>query len=778
MKLRAHDGATFTPTDAEVGLNLRVRAVYQDALGVLEEVYSAPQLVTNVNDPPVGTVLISDTTPTETLTLTAAPAFTDADGLPGPATFTYQWESANTAGVGGGASGFTAIPGATAQTFTPTQAQVNHELRVIVSYTDLLGTPESVTSAATTVTGDFIAVGQGATNGADILTALTPGIGFTTEGADLIFAGGGADSIIGGGGDDTINGGTGNDTVNGGAGNDTFNYTFGDGADAVIGGTGIDTLNITGTAGNNTLNVVFNGTVLTDFAGGTVTEVEVVTADLLGGNDTLNYTSTTAAVTVDLHAGTASGFSLIAGIENVTGGSGADTLTGDGNANALNGLAGNDTLTGGLGSDTVNGGAGDDRIVAIVGDGNDAYNGGANNALNGTIAIGDTYDLSATGLTGNGATITIVPGGLSSVSIDAGTDTLAGIENIIGSQASDLITVNGGVNVIDGQGGNDTINAGGNNDVVFGGDGDDTFNYTIGDGADIIHGDSGTDTLNVTGTAANNTLDVVFDGTSITGIAGGTVDGVERFAANLLGGTDRLSFAVSSAGVTANLTNGTASGGFFSLLGVENVTGSDLADNLIGAVAVINNLAGRDGNDTYTVHDTNDTITETATGGIDTVLSFATSYALGTNVENLTLMGTSNTDGIGNSLANIIIGNDGNNVITGFGGNDTLDGGGGNDTLNGGVGADQMSGGIGDDTYNVDNAGDVVIEAVGAGSDRVISSIDYTLTANVERLDLIGSAITGTGNGLDNVLAGNLPPTSCSAATATTRSMAAAAPTR
>ncbi len=101
-------------------------------------------------------------------------------------------------------------------------------------------------------------------------------------------------------------------------------------------------------------------------------------------------------------------------------------------------------------------------------------------------------------------------------------------------------------------------------------------------------------------------------------------------------------------------------------------------------------------------------------------------------------------------------GNGNNDTLNGFGGDDTLDGGAGNDALNGGIGADQMSGGIGDDTYNVDNAGDVVIEAVGAGSDRVISSISYTLADNVERLDLIGSAITGTGNGLDNVLAGNL----------------------
>ena len=52
--------------------------------------------------------------------------------------------------------------------------------------------------------------------------------------------------------------------------------------------------------------------------------------------------------------GTASGFTSIAGIENVTGGSGNDTLTGAGNAlvNNLTGGAGNDTYFADLG-DTI-----------------------------------------------------------------------------------------------------------------------------------------------------------------------------------------------------------------------------------------------------------------------------------------------------------------------------------------------------------------------------------------------------------------------------------------
>ena len=99
-------------------------------------------------------------------------------------------------------------------------------------------------------------------------------------------------------------------------------------------------------------------------------------------------------------------------------------------------------------------------------------------------------------------------------------------------------------------------------------------------------------------------------------------------------------------------------------------------------------------------------------------------------------------------------GGGGNDALAGNGGNDSLIGGAGNDSLNGGAGADAMAGGIGNDTYTLDNALDTVTENVGEGTDTLVSSIDYTLGANVENLSLTGAARVGIGNGLANAIRG------------------------
>lgn len=126
-------------------------------------------------------------------------------------------------------------------------------------------------------------------------------------------------------------------------------------------------------------------------------------------------------------------------------------------------------------------------------------------------------------------------------------------------------------------------------------------------------------------------------------------------------------------------------------------------------------------------------------------------------------------------------GGDGNDTLRGGADDDHLEGSGGNDVLDGGTGADYMEGGSGGDDYYVDTLGDVVFEYddgtvgnndvvrtasewatyyrvmnAGAKTDRVLSTVDYTLGDNVEGLKLIGAGNqNGTGNSENNTIIGN-----------------------
>jgi Ca2+-binding RTX toxin-like protein len=89
---------------------------------------------------------------------------------------------------------------------------------------------------------------------------------------------------------------------------------------------------------------------------------------------------------------------------------------------------------------------------------------------------------------------------------------------------------------------------------------------------------------------------------------------------------------------------------------------------------------------------------------------------------------------------------DGSGSLYGLGGNDVLTG----------SGSSFLYGGTGNDTYVLTHSGDVVGEYANQGTDLVQSAFSYQLGANLENLTLTGtSAISGTGNALDNVIAGN-----------------------
>ena len=189
--------------------------------------------------------------------------------------------------------------------------------------------------------------------------------------------------------------------------------------------------------------------------------------------------------------------------------------------------------------------------------------------------------------------------------------------------------------------------------------------------------------------------------------------------------------------------------------GAINLTGNAFAQTITGNAGanVINGGGGADimqglgGNDTYYVDNAGDIVNEAAGGGNDQVLT-SVSYTLtaGQEIEALSTTNSAGTGAInltGNAFAQTITGNAGANVI------------------NGGAGADIMQGLGGNDTYFVDNAGDVVNEAAGGGSDRVLTSVNYTLTAGqeIEALSTTNNAGTGainlTGNAFAQTITGN-----------------------
>ncbi|GIG28396.1 beta strand repeat-containing protein [Cellulomonas marina] len=258
----------------------------------------------------------------------------------------------------------------------------------------------------------------------------------------------------------------------------------------------------------------------------------------------------------------------------ITGTSGADTLTGTSGDDVIDAGAGDDTVTGGGGNDTVCGGDGADTLDG--GTGNDTVDGGA-----GT----DTWSFAS-------ATTAVTASLATGTSSGAGTDKGTTLENLRGGTGADTLTGSTGTNTIEGGAGNDRLD---------GGSGTDTVSYRGATTAVTVNlttraatGGAGTDTLagfeNVRGGAGGDT---------ITGSTGAnTVDGgpgTDRLTGG--GGTDTVSFDSATAGVTASLATGTATGGSTDTFsGFAQLVGSPSGDTLVGNDGA-NRLDGARGGD-------------------------------------------------------------------------------------------------------------------------------------------------------------------------------------
>jgi Ca2+-binding RTX toxin-like protein len=300
------------------------------------------------------------------------------------------------------------------------------------------------------------------------------------------------------------------------------------------------------------------------------------------------------------------------------------------------------------------------------------------------------------------------------------------LNEILGTTGNNNLVGTANNDYIDGKAGNDTLNGGAGVDILIGGLGNDI--YVVDSTTDTIteNANEGTDTIQSSVTFTLATLPNIENLT----LAGTTaIDGTGNDGNNV---------------ITGNTGNNILNGGL----------GNDILNGALGT----DTLIGGTGNDIYVVDSTTDTITENANEGTDTIQSSVT-FTLATlsNIENLTLTGTTAINGTGN---------DGNNVITGNTGNNILDGGLGNDTLNGGLGTDTLIGGTGNDTYlfsitTTSLGADTITEAVVGGQD----TIDFSGTTAAIRLNLgitttqtlvaNGSKLTLTAaNTIENVIAG------------------------
>ncbi|WP_085584797.1 M10 family metallopeptidase C-terminal domain-containing protein [Pseudomonas sp. R25(2017)] len=521
------------------------------------------------------------------------------------------------------------------------------------------------------------------------------------------------DTLTGNALDNTLNGGAGADIMEGGAGNDS--YVVDNIGDVVIEqgpsasdvdsvysyidytlGANLENLNLVGSALNatgNSLNNILRGT-----GGNNVLDGGAGADLMIGGLGNDIYIVDNVGDVVSETSTLASEIDTVRASVNYTLSANVEnlTLTGTGNIYGI-GNALNNVIIGNDGDNQLVGGAGLDTLIG--GKGNDAY------------GIDQVGELALVQELANEGTdrLEISFNASAQSTIDLGLANLQNVENVALVGAGDFsVFGNAQNNTLIGNTGNNTLNGGAGADTLIGGAGSDS--YVIDNVGDVIieQGPSATD-----------------------------VDSVYSYIDYTLG---------------ANLENLNLVGGALNATGnaLNNVLrGNDNDNRLIGG-AGLDIMIGGKGNDTYGLDQAGELalVQELANEGTDRLeISYSATAQSSTvdlglanlqNVEDVTLLGAGDFTVYGNALSNTLIGNSGNN------------------TLNGGAGADTLIGGAGSDSYVIDNVGDVIIEQGPSASDvdSVYSYIDYTLGANLENLNLVGSALNATGNSLNNTLRG------------------------
>jgi Ca2+-binding RTX toxin-like protein len=445
---------------------------------------------------------------------------------------------------------------------------------------------------------------------------------------------------------------------------------------------------------------------------------------------------------------------------------GNDTVTGSGLDDQLMGQGGNDTLDGGAGFDTL------------------TYR---------TATSGVTVSLAASGPQDTGGD---------------GIDTLVSIERLEGSAFNDTLTSTSTMSWINGGAGNDLIRSGlGGSDILSGDDGIDTIDYSLAGNSVTVSLSNGTgngyvgqpggesDLLqgfeNINGSAFNDRLETGIGDNALRGLGGDDILAGGAGNDTLDGGTgeDTADYSNYTVGhtpgaVTINLTltgaQNTGAAGNDTLVSIENVRGSQLADVLTGdgfanklwGEAGADILNGGLGDDTLDGGAGNDTLNGGA--GSDTASFQSTilhdGHDSGVRV-NLSLTGAQNVSRAdldtlvsienlsGTALSDVLIGDAGDNILKGLGGGfpdgfwsmgDILNGGLGNDTLDGTKVGDSVGAATAD--YSDASQGVIVNLTLSGPQNTVAAGFDTLININ----NLQGSAYNDilTGDAGENKLFG------------------------
>jgi serralysin len=616
-------------------------------------------------------------------------------------------------------------------------------------------------------------------------------------GADLIYGGDGDDTIDGGADNDRIYGGDGNDTIDGGAGQDTIDGEAGSDMLSATGGSG-DWL--FGGAGDDTLYA--SGGSFNMFGDGGEGSGE-------DGNDHLALVQGASNSWMQGGGGNDVIFASGTGTVIVGGDDGDDDITIQGfGSGSMNLGAGNDVLRLPSGLYTVNMDTGRDTVImstvaagfiTIIGfsageDGDrldlsiygvDPFGAGTlTMSRNGPDAIIDASGMRYVLQNVLGANLsaynlgvpnpTYAPQGMTLDDPFASNPTIQHSAELVGADGNDLIRGYGGNDRLFGSGGNDRLEGGFDDDYLAGGTGNDSLDG--GTGNDILDGGGGADTM--AGGQGNDTYYVQDPGDVVVELAGDGNDRVltslsfalsgsqevETLSASDLSATGALSLSGNAGNQTivgnagANVLTG---GG-----GADDLVGLGGDDILIGNADAASSMEGGTGDDFYYVNRTGDSVTELAGQGNDRVYASVNfTLSVGQEIETLAAADASATTALvltGNNFGQFISGNAGANTLIGGGGGDYLLGLGGDDILVGNAdAASTLQGGTGDDWYYVYRTGDSIIEFSGEGSDRILSAVNYTLSAGqeIETLTAIDptatNAIDLTGNALAQNIFGN-----------------------